>query len=142
MRGSSGLSAGTPMVIIVTPSAGSPPVLQALARKSVSEFGGGGIMPPFRRESLSQSDHEHGHQRHQDGNTEDRVERDLEEQSVGLLVLGVIHIRMAFGWIDMHSTPLVLFEALDLLGDTIKAVGRAIRGVTKPTGSAAAPLPP
>jgi hypothetical protein len=41
---------------------------------------------------------------------------------------------MAFGWIDMHSSPLVLFEALDLLGDTIKAVGGAIRGPLSPQG--------
>ena len=34
--------------------------------------------------------------------------RQLDEQLVGLLVLIVVHRLMAFGWIDMHSTPLIV----------------------------------
>ena len=39
---------------------------------------------------------------------DDEVERQLEEQLVGTLMLGVVHCRMALGRIDAHSTPLVL----------------------------------
>src|SRR6476469_406271 len=118
MRGSSGPSAGTPMVIILAPSADSP---CQMAGGGIAAFGGG----------LSRSDHEHGHQRHEEGNADDGAKRKREKQSVGLSMLCVVHRRMAFGWVDMHSAPLMLFEAFIPIVDTIKAVARAMRGVPK-----------
>src|SRR6476660_1940655 len=74
MRGSSGLSAGTALVIILAPSAPVAPVLSSAYvfphRMSALRRN----MPPGQ-ERLSQSDHEHGQQRQEDDNTNDRVER-------------------------------------------------------------------
>jgi hypothetical protein len=77
-----------------------------ICAKFVSDFVGGGTIPLW--ESLSQSDHEHGQQRQEDGDADNRTQRELEKQSVSLLMLTVVHRRMALGWVDMHSTPLML----------------------------------
>src|SRR4029077_9428643 len=103
--------------------------LEALARKSVSNGWWRRAKAPLGWGIVSRSNHEHAQQRQQDHNPNDRAERQLEKQFVGPLMLAVVHRRMAFGWIDMHSTSSCAFNALVLLGYSIKPARRCIQGV-------------
>ena len=58
------------------------------------------------------SDHEDGKTRHKHDDAGDDNAGQLEERLVCSLVLGIVHCRVSFGYIDAHFTPLLTLRLL------------------------------